>query len=500
LFKRASTNPKLVPIIDVLLQNTVLNPLSELENKYLGGRKEEARREAGLKRDDIVKKEDEASKMVDGKAVKEVLNQKLVEKDGPVNKKDKKEEKKEEKKEGKKAEEEEYAKKLAEKAAYAKPSQPIPKKEETKANSNNENNKPKVNVGKGQVSQEEARKDDGGERRKEGEGPKWAFNGKLNNESEIDKPFLDFSLWMAQTFCSCGVADVEAKMVRTDVLFSVVGLVTVIRQNKSLIWGVMTFLLDYIEFLKRNLTLLLSSSSLHLYSSSHVLRLHSYLHLLKSKEKSESHSKKTQMLAEVLLNINVLHRLLEKYEKPQHTIEKLEKNESPEGKVNAWEMIERLRVSEEEGGRKRVIGVSESRLDLEKFKLVENMTDVVEMMENYNESKALMAGTWLQSANELVRKEQKVVDGEHFYWKNLHTFRVNMPFTSETTVKFSEDSMTDLGDSMIFSSDPRGELSIQKVGGVLSKKTINFPAGTFYVHFPAKGTNFINHINFINHY
>jgi hypothetical protein len=106
----------------------------------------------------------------------------------------------------------------------------------------------------------------------------------------------------------------------------------------------------------------------------------------------------------------------------------------------------------------------------------------------------------LQSANELVRKEQKVVDGEHFYWKNLHTFRVNMPFTSETTVKFSEDSMTDLGDSMIFSSDPRGELSIQKVGGVLSKKTINFPAGTFYVHFPAKGTNFINHINFINHY
>lgn len=483
LFKRANDNPKLVPIIDILFQNTVLNPLSELESKYLGSKREEGRRE-GLRKDELGKKEEESLKSTDVKPIKEELNKKLIEKgDGPINKEEKKDGKKEGKKEGKKSEEDEYAKKLAEKAAYAKPSQPILKKEEIKSNTISENNKPNSNLNKGQVSsQEEGRKEDGGERRKEGEGPKWAFNGKLNNESEIDKPFLDFSLWMAQTFCSCGVAEVEAKMVRTDVLFSVIGLVTVIRQNKSLIWGVMTFLMDYIEFLKRNLALLLSSSSFHLYSSSHVLRLHSYLHLLKSKEKSESHSKKTQMLAEVLLNLNVLHRSLEKYEKP------LEKPESLDHKGNANEIMEKLRGgTEEEGGRKRVMGVSESRLDLEKFKLVENMTDVVEMMENYNESKALIAGTWLQSANELVRKEQKVIDGEHFYWKNLHTFRVNMPFTSETTIKFSEDSMTDLGDSMIFSSDPRGELSIQKVGGVLSKKTINFPAGTFYVHFPAKG-------------
>jgi hypothetical protein len=143
-------------------------------------------------------------------------------------------------------------------------------------------------------------------------------------------------------------------------------------------------------------------------------------------------------------------------------------------------MLERAQEHEEK---------SEIKLDLEKFKVIDNLTDVSEMMENYQENKTLIASTWLQASTDLIKAEQKVIDGDHFYHKNLHTFKVAMPYTSEATIKFSEDSQTDIGDSIILTSDSKGEHSIQKLSANLSKKTIVFPAGTFYVHFPAKGSD-----------
>ena len=89
----------------------------------------------------------------------------------------------------------------------------------------------------------------------------------------------------------------------------------------------------------------------------------------------------------------------------------------------------------------------------------------------------------------LLKKEEKVIDGDHFYYKNLHSYKVTLPFTSETTIKFSEDSQSDIGDSILFSSDPKGEHSLQKYSGTLGKKEGIFPSGTFYVHFPAKGSD-----------
>ena len=63
-----------------------------------------------------------------------------------------------------------------------------------------------------------------------------------------------------------------------------------------------------------------------------------------------------------------------------------------------------------------------------------------------------------------------------------------LPYASEVTINFSEETQTDPGDSIIISSDPNGENSVQKFSGHLSKEVRTFPSGTFYIHFPAKGS------------
>jgi len=285
-----------------------------------------------------------------------------------------------------------------------------------------------------------------------------SFTGRINNECEIDAPFLDFSLWLAHIFFNSSNEEISGKMLRLDLLYIILGLLTVIKQNKSLGWGMIVFCLDYLEYLKQNLKKLMKADStiFNLFNQEYVIRLHNFLYSLRSREKIEAHSRKTQMITEILINLNSLHRSLERQE--------LEENMVP-------------------------VKICDTRLDLDKFKTIDNVTDVVEMMQNYQENKILLASTWLQTSGELIKKEQKSVDGDHFYYKNFHTYKVTMPFTTESSIRFSEDSQTDLGDSILFSSDSKGENSLQKMGGNLSKKTIIFPAGTFYVHFPAKGSD-----------
>lgn len=66
--------------------------------------------------------------------------------------------------------------------------------------------------------------------------------------------------------------------------------------------------------------------------------------------------------------------------------------------------------------------IGESKMDLERFRVIEDLTDVVEMMESYQSNVSLIASTWLQLTPELIKKEQKFIDGDHFYYKNIHTF------------------------------------------------------------------------------
>ena len=77
-------------------------------------------------------------------------------------------------------------------------------------------------------------------------------------------------------------------------------------------------------------------------------------------------------------------------------------------------------------------------------------------MEFYKDNLTLTASSWLQLNKGLVEGESRIIEGDHFYYKSLHTLKFEMPQASELLLKFSDDSHTDMSDSMLLSSDTNG--------------------------------------------
>ena len=279
------------------------------------------------------------------------------------------------------------------------------------------------------------------------------YSGKNTNESEIAEPNLDYSLWLAQTVLNSSSESVKKRIYNLDVLYQLFGFIPSIRFNRSLLWGVLIFCLDVLDKFITNIDML-ELQSKNILNHPNVVVLHDFFDALKGREKIESLSRRTQITCEILINLNRLQKVIEN----KYKVENIHQ---------------------------------ETIIDLTKYKNIENLADVVEVMENYQENKSLIASSWLEVSPDLIKSEQKVIDGDHFYFKNPHTFKVNLAHASECTIKFSEDCQTDPGDSLLFSSDPKGELSVQKSTGHLSKKTLNYPSGTFYVHFPTHGADVV---------
>ena len=251
------------------------------------------------------------------------------------------------------------------------------------------------------------------------------YIGKLNNEEEIELASLDFSLKIAELFMKSKNKLISKKMVRLDLLYSILGLITVIKQNKFLGWGVMVFTINFTKFLEENMIKEEEENSMcvkmNIFENENFKLLHEYFQMIKAKEKLESHSKKAQILTELMIYLNLFQKRMSRFD-----------NEN---------LIKFL---------------GESGIDLEKYKNIENLAEVYEIMTNYQENKALIASTWIQTSEELLKKEERTIDGDHFYYKNLHTYKVTIPFASDINVVFSEESQTDVGDSILFSSDAKG--------------------------------------------
>ena len=275
------------------------------------------------------------------------------------------------------------------------------------------------------------------------------FNTRLPSEIDIQQPCLDYSLWILQNMLSSSSATIKAKALRLDLLYLLFGLIPSIKNNKYLLWGVLVFCLKILNAIREDVGIV-KLEDREILTKEEVQTLCNYFFTLKNKEKADALSRRTQLLSEVIITLNRLQKDIE-------------------NKFSSTDIV------------------NNTQLDLNKFKMVDNLTDIVELMENYQNSKILLASSWLQVNSSILTKEQKVVESDHFYHKNLHTFKVSLENASGLNIKFSEESMTDDGDSIIFSSDPEGRLSVQKVGGYLSSKSVSFPAGSCYVHFPVKG-------------
>ena len=273
------------------------------------------------------------------------------------------------------------------------------------------------------------------------------FNTRLPSEIDIEHPCLDYSLWVLQNMLNS--PNVRAKALKLDILYTLFGLIPAIKNNKYLLWGVLVFCLKVVNAVRENLSIF-ETQDKNILNNEKVKSLYNYFFLLKNKEKVESLSRRTQLLSELIINLNRLQKEI----------------------YNSSSAID------------TPIG---AQLDLNKFKVVDNLTDIVELMENYQNSNILLASSWLHVNSNILVKEQKVIESEHFYQKNLHTYKIQLENASAMNIKFSEESMTDEGDSIIFSSDPEGRLSVHKVGGDLAHKSVSFPAGSCYVHFPVRG-------------
>jgi hypothetical protein len=133
------------------------------------------------------------------------------------------------------------------------------------------------------------------------------FTGRINNETELDLPFIDFSLWITQIMFNSTNPAVYSKALRPDLLFSVFGLLTTVRQNKALGWGMAIFSLNFLEFLRVKIAEVLKiypNLKNMLFSHEYVVRLHEYLHLMKQREKVESYSRRAQIVSELLISLN----------------------------------------------------------------------------------------------------------------------------------------------------------------------------------------------------
>ena len=288
-----------------------------------------------------------------------------------------------------------------------------------------------------------------------------SYSGRELPEFEIDRPSLEYSILIAGFFLNSDKESVSKRVLRFDILYKLFGLIPVIKNNRSLLWGTQVFALNMIDRFISNVSqidLKAPENLPHLLlSHQHVITLHEYFYKLKQREKEDSFSRRTQILSEILINLNRLRRAVTS--------------------VDSNAIVP--------------AGSSGGKIDVQKYKNIENLADVVDIMQTYPEHKSLLATTWLQVSSELIKNEQKVIDGDHFYYKNLHTYKIEMPFASEVSLKFSEDCQTDTGDSIMLSSDPHGEVSAEKISGNLAKKTVSYSAGSFYFHFPTKGADVV---------
>ena len=287
------------------------------------------------------------------------------------------------------------------------------------------------------------------------------YTGKEILEFQIDRPSLEHSLLIAHIFLNSDKEHASKRMHRFDVLFQLFGIIPIIRNNRSLLWGAQIFALNMIDKFLNNLSLIdlkapTNDPNLLLYHP-HVVSLHEFFFKLKQREKQDSYSRRTQIISEILINLNRFRAVI--------------------GKSHPDAILP--------------IGAAGGKIDVIKYKNIENLADVVDIMQTYPEHRSLVAATWLQVSSDLIKNEQKVIDGDHFYYKNLHSYKITVPHASEVTVKFSEDCQTDTGDSLMFSSDPNGELSAEKVSGNIAKKSLTYSAGTFYLHFPTKGADVV---------
>ena len=140
------------------------------------------------------------------------------------------------------------------------------------------------------------------------------YSGKETPEAEIERPSLEHSLIIAGFYLNSEKEAILKRMLRFDILYMLFGLIPAIRNNRSLLWGTQVFTLNMIDKFMLKLPLInvkTSEGALSMLASHpHVIALHEYFGALKKTEKQDAFSRRTQILGEILINLNRLRHAI----------------------------------------------------------------------------------------------------------------------------------------------------------------------------------------------
>lgn len=131
----------------------------------------------------------------------------------------------------------------------------------------------------------------------------------------MEEPNIEIALWLIQALNDSSPA-LQSKLQRFDILFTIIGLIPHLKGNKELVWGMLIFTLDMIGKLIENFTQHYSNQELQdlkIFSGGYVAQLHKYFHRVSSLESDNEWSKRTQLMGEVLLQLNILDKTIKEH-------------------------------------------------------------------------------------------------------------------------------------------------------------------------------------------
>ena len=324
------------------------------------------------------------------------------------------------------------------------------------------------------------------------ESSSFSYVPNFPDESEItSKPYIFFNVWLIMIF-----SDLQENSVLNNIhkncinIFNLLGgLITKISKNKEFRWFVMDTFIFYCQ------------SILHILNSSNtfnkkiilnqvldkefskfelipnILKLESFLKELMSLEGMSNLSKRTQMIAEILILIASIDKKVKNIKEEEININKEKTIENKEKIKNKF-LLQKL---DKNSIKYKEIYGENKKGELQNF--IYDLLLTTKIMKNFFKMDYIRYLAWKEMNPEKTLDKEIIFESKHLYSKAPITYLLHNPNASNYEIKIDPISYFDEDDMIIFSSDKNCKNILKCcLTGDEKKFSINTP--TVYVTFP----------------
>jgi len=279
-----------------------------------------------------------------------------------------------------------------------------------------------------------------------------------NEDSILKKPVLFFSIWNLMI-----MNEYSKNKPEYNYIFNILsGVVLKIKDNKQIRWFLLDLLIQFINRifiniksdleLARNLT---NEKSFKCIENINKLRI--FLDESIAKESKKSLSKRSQMICELLINLEELESKLK----------------SVTGKKEDNNILNLLEAN------------------IKKDNFIVDLLTTFEMMKDFFEKPYLKYLAWTEMNPEIINSSKLVFESAHLYPKAPHTILINIPNSISLDVNIFSDTLLDNGDAIVYSLDKNGNFPLECYVNRSSKKQFSIHSSHVFVHFPS---NYLNEV------